>query len=60
MWVLGLFRRIANSLFVEWSRHQRRPEQLTTTDFQTRMAENHRAAAIRLVLSKHPSLKDSS
>jgi hypothetical protein len=45
---------------MEWSAHQRRPEHVTTTDFQTLMAENHRAAALRLVLSKRPSLKNLS
>jgi hypothetical protein len=60
MWVLGMFRRLAISLFMEWSAHQPRPEHVTTTDFQTLMAENHRAAALRLVLSKRPSLKNLS
>jgi hypothetical protein len=60
IWVLGMFRRVANSLFVEWSTRQRRPDHVTTTHFQTRMAENHRAAALRLVLNKRPSLKNSS
>jgi hypothetical protein len=60
IWVLGMFRRLANSLFVEWSTQQRRPEQVTTTNFQTLMAENHRAAAMRLVLCKRPSLKKLS
>ena len=60
IWVLGMFRRLANSLFVEWSTLQRRPNHVTTTDFQTRMAENHRAAAIRFVLAKRPSLKNLS
>lgn len=60
MWVLGMFRRIANSLFVEWSKHQRRPDHCTTTDFQTRMAENHRAPALKLILSKRPSIKNLS
>jgi len=60
LWVLGMFRRLANSLFVEWSRQQRRPERVTTASFQTLMAENHRAAAMRLVLVKRPSLKNLS
>jgi hypothetical protein len=60
MLVLGMFRRLANSLFVEWSTQQRRPDHVTTTTFQSRMAENHRAAALRLVLSKRPSLKNPS
>ncbi len=60
LWVLGMFRRLANSFFVHWSIQQRRPERVTTTSFQTLMAENHRAAAMRFVLSKRPSLKNLS
>jgi hypothetical protein len=60
LWALGMFRRIANSLFVQWSSHQPRPDHVTTTDFQTIMAENHRARALRLVLGKRPSLKNPS
>jgi hypothetical protein len=60
IWVLGMFRRLANSLFVQWSTQQKRPEQVTTTSFQTLMAENHRAAAMRFVLCKRPSLKKLS
>lgn len=60
MWVLGMFRRIANRLFMEWRACPRRPEHGTTTDFQTLMAEQHRAAAVRLVLAKRPSLKNLS
>jgi len=60
MLILGLYRRMANSLFMEWAQHQRRPEHVTTTDFQTLMAEEHRAKALRLVLVKRPSLKNLS
>jgi hypothetical protein len=60
MWALGIFRRIANSLFMEWAAHQTRPGAVTTTDFQTRMAEENRAPALRLLLAKRPSLKNSS
>jgi len=58
--VLGLFRRLAISTFVEWRSHQKHPDRLTTTNFQACMAENHRAAAISLVLNKRPSLKHLS
>lgn len=60
MLVLGMYRRIANSLFMEWRQRQRRPEHVTTTDFQTLMAEEHRVKALRLVLARHPSLKNLS
>lgn len=60
MWVLGMFRRVTNSLFMEWRGVQRRPDHVTTTDFQTLMAQDHRAAGLRLVLNKRPSLKNLS
>lgn len=60
IWVLGMFRRIANSTFMEWRNHQARPDHVTTTTFQTLMAENHRAAAVRFVVAKRPSLKKLS
>ena len=58
--ILGMYRRIAISLFMEWRQHQARPESLTTTDFQTLMAEEHRTKAVRFVLAKRPSLKNLS
>jgi hypothetical protein len=60
MLILGMFRRLANSLFVEWRSHQRRPEHVTTTDFHTRMGANHCTNALRLLLNKRPSLKSPS
>ena len=60
LFILGAYRRIANSLFMEWRRHQRRPEHITTTDFQSLMAEEHRCKALRFVLAKRPSLKNLS
>jgi hypothetical protein len=58
--VLAIFRRIAVSLYVEWQSHQKRPHHVTTTDFQSLMAENHRTKAIRFTLNKRPSLKSPS
>ena len=60
MLILGMYRRLANSLFMEWRQNQRRPEHVTTTDFQSRMAEEHCAKALRFVLAKRPSLKSLS
>lgn len=57
MFVAGVFRRISNSLFMEWRSHQPHPEYLTTTDFQAAMSENHCRAALRLLLAKRPSLR---
>jgi len=60
MLILGIYRRVANSLFMEWAQRQSRPDHVTTTDFQTLMAEEHRAKALRFVLAKRPSLKNLS
>ncbi len=57
MFVMGLFRRLSNSLFMEWRSHQAHPENLTTTDFHSAMCEDHCRRVLRLVLVKHPSLK---
>jgi hypothetical protein len=57
MFVAGLFRRISNSLFMEWRAHQRHPEYLTTTDFQAAMGEEHCKPAMRLLFAKRPSFK---
>jgi len=52
---MGMFRRLGNSLFMEWRSPQRKPQHETTTDFQMVMAEEHRRRAVRTVLSKQPS-----
>ena len=56
MWVLGILRRLCNSLVMEWRSHRRRPDHVTTTDFQAACEDHHRAA-LRLVLSKRPDLR---
>ncbi len=55
IWVIGMFRRLANSLFMEWRSHQSHPEYKTTTDFQSAMAQEHRRPAVRIVCSKGPN-----
>lgn len=55
IWIMGMFRRLANSLFMEWRMRQRKPEHHTTTDFQSVMDEEHRRRALRTVLAKKPS-----
>jgi len=60
IWVLGMFRRLSNSLFMEWRSHQPKPEHKTTTDFQTLMAEDHRRPALRLVHTRRPDLRRAS
>jgi len=49
MGVLGVCRRLANSLFMEWRSRQTHPRYLTTTDFAVDMdAEGHRRATIMI------------
>lgn len=56
LWILGMFRRVANSLFMEWRSRQPNAKYKTTTDFHTAMGEDNLAKAMRLVTSKRPTL----
>ena len=56
LWVLGMFRRLANSLLIEWLTRQPKPKHKSTTDFQAEMGENNLSKAMRFVTSKQPSL----
>jgi hypothetical protein len=56
LWVLGMFRRLANSLFMQWRTRQPNAKYKTTTDFQTVMGADNLAKALRLVTSKRPAL----
>lgn len=56
LWILGMFRRLANSLFMEWRSHQPKPKYKTTTDFQAAMGEDNLAKAMRFVTKKSPCL----
>jgi hypothetical protein len=60
MWVLGMMRRLSISLYMQWRGSQRRPEHVTTTDFQAALGEEQQRAALRLVLSRRPSLRGPS
>lgn len=57
IFVIGLFHRFSNSLFIEWRSHQPHPQYLTTTDFHSAMAEEHCRPALRLVCAKRPGLR---
>jgi hypothetical protein len=46
-----------HQLFIEWRACKRRPDHVTTTDFQSALSEDHHRPALRLVLSKSPNLK---
>ena len=54
--VLGLFRRLAISLFMHWRLRQPKPHQKSLTDFQSLMGENNLANAMSFITSKRPKL----
>jgi hypothetical protein len=60
MWMLGMFRRIAISLCMEWRSARRRPEHVTTTHFQSLLAQDHRRRAVRLVTTSRPHVRTLS
>ena len=56
MWVLAMMRRLSNSLFMHWRQRKRRPDHVTTTDFQAHLSEDNHRQAMRLALAKSPRL----
>jgi transposase-like protein len=58
--IAGYELRLSNSPFMQWRGYQRRPDHVTTTDFQSALSEDHHRPALRLALSKYPSLKQLS
>lgn len=57
IWIFGMFRRFANSLFMEWRAAQRRPDHVTTTAFQTVLTQDNRKRALRFLTMKNPSFR---
>jgi len=47
MLVLGMMLRLSNSLFMQWRGYQRRPDHVTTTDFQSTLSEDRHRPALR-------------
>jgi hypothetical protein len=56
LWILGMLRRIAISLFMEWRGHQAKPHFQSFTDFQATMGEDNLAKALSFVTRHHPTL----
>jgi hypothetical protein len=56
LWIFGTFRRLANSLFMEWRSRQPKAKYKSTTDFQAATGEDNPAKAMRFVTSKRPNL----
>jgi len=57
MWVMGMFRRFSNSLFMHWRAQQTKPHHKTTTDFFTAMNAEHYRYAIRCLNACKPSFQ---
>ena len=61
VWVLGMFRRLAISLFVEWrSRESKRRKWKTMTDFYAAMDCENRRHGVLMVTARCPSLEAAS
>jgi len=58
--VHGIFTRLANSLFMEWRSHQRKPHHKTTTDFAAHMSAEHARRALLTVTARRPNLRAPS
>ena len=55
IWVLGMFRRLAVSLFAEWRSRDPKRHRATMTDFQSSMGAEHLATGMRFLTSCKPS-----
>jgi len=60
VWVLGMFRRLAVSLFAEWRSRDTHRKHATMTDFQSAMGAEHAAPAMRFVTARYPAFKTRS
>ena len=60
MRVMGMFRRLSNSLFMHWRSRQKKPRHKTTTDFFSAMNAEHHRYAIRCLHARQPSLQTAS
>jgi hypothetical protein len=57
VWVLGMFRRLAISLFIEWRARDPCRRWKTMTDFYAEMKIENQRRGFSLITSKKPSLK---
>ena len=60
LWIMGMFRRVANSLFAHWQSQHPKPKHKTTTDFQSYIDEENLRRGVILVSAARPSLKPAS
>jgi predicted transposase YbfD/YdcC len=60
VWVLGMFRRLAISLFAHWHALNAKSGHTTMTDFHTAFGAEHARRGLRLVTSRNPSFQEPS
>ena len=60
IWVLGMFRRLAASLSVEWCSRDPRRRRATMTDFHAAMDAEQTSPGLRLITSRRPALRGRS
>ena len=60
VWVLGMMRRLAVSLFAEWRSRDEKRKRKTMPDFQAEMSAEHIAPAIRFVTARYPAFRKRS
>jgi hypothetical protein len=53
LWILGMIRRLAISLYSHWRERQPKPDCLWFTDFQAAMGEDNLAKAFAFVTHRH-------
>jgi hypothetical protein len=56
LWILGMLRRVAISLYTHWRTRQPNPRALWFTDFQAAMGEDNLAKALAFVTNHQPKL----
>jgi predicted transposase YbfD/YdcC len=60
VWVLGMLRRLAVSLFAEWRSRDEKRKRSTMTDFHTQMCAEHLTPAMRFITARYPSFQKRS
>ena len=60
VWVLGMFRRLAISLFAEWHSRDTKRKRATMTDFQADLSAEHASYAMRFIAIRYPTLRKRS
>jgi len=60
VWILGMFRRLAVSVFLEWKSRDPKRKWTTLTDFYSDMSADGHRAGLRLLASPRPNLSRSA